>query len=218
MGVGQLSGPENSFGTLRQFIRRQRAAERCELCGADLSSDHAHLIEVARRKLVCACSACAVLFSGQTGTKYRRVPQRVVLLADFHMTDAQWDGLMIPINMAFFFKSSLEDKVVALYPSPAGATESLLTLETWNDIVSENPALTEMETDVEALLVNRVAHARGASAPEYYLLPIDECYKLVGLIRTHWRGLSGGSEVWQELGHFFAGLKAKATVQGESNA
>jgi hypothetical protein len=218
MSVGQLSGSENSFSTLRQFARRQRAAERCELCGADLSSDHAHLIEVVRRKLVCACGACAVLFSGQSGTKYRLVPRRIVLLSGFRMTDAQWDGLMIPINMAFFFKSSLEHKVIALYPSPAGATESLLALETWNDIVSENPALTEMETDVEALLVNRMAHARGSSAPEYYLLPIDECYRLVGLIRTHWRGLSGGTEVWQELGHFFAGLKAKAKVQGESNA
>jgi hypothetical protein len=176
------------------------------------------LIEIARRKLLCACGACAVLFSGQSGTKYKRVPQHVVFLSNFRLTDAQWDGLMIPINMAFFFKSSLEDKVIALYPSPAGATESLLALETWNDIVSENPALAEMETDVEALLVNRVGHARGSIGAEYYLLPIDECYKLVGLIRTHWRGLSGGAEVWQELGLFFADLKAKAKVPKESNA
>jgi hypothetical protein len=218
MSFGQFAGSENAFGTLQQFARRKRAEERCELCGADLSSEHAHLIEVARRKLVCACGACAVLFSGQAGTKYKRVPQRVLLLANFHMTDAQWDGLMIPINMAFFFKSSLEEKIVALYPSPAGATESLLAFETWNDIVSENPALAEMETDVEALLVNRVGQARGLETAEYYLLPIDECYKLVGLIRAHWRGLSGGTEVWQELGRFFTALKAKATVREESHA
>ena len=58
-----------------------------------------------------------------------------------------------------------------------------------------------------ALLVNRVGHVRGAAPAEYYLVPIDECYKLVGLIRTHWRGLSGGTEVWREIGAFFAALK-----------
>jgi hypothetical protein len=218
MSVGQVSGSESAFGALRQFAGRQRsAAERCELCGADLSHAHAHLIEIARRKLLCACGACAVLFGGQSSPKYKRVPTRVALLTDFRMTDAQWDSLMIPINMAFFFKGSLEEKVVALYPSPAGATESLLTLETWGDIVAENPALNEMESDVEALLVNRVAHARGSLPAEYYLLPIDECYKLVGIIRTQWRGLSGGTEVWQELARFFRGLKNRAGVE-ESNA
>jgi hypothetical protein len=60
------------------------------------------------------------------------------------------------------------------------------------------------------LLVNRVGHVRGASPAEYYLVPIDECYKLVGLIRRHWRGLSGGTEVWREIGAFFNGLKTRA--------
>lgn len=214
----QISGSASAFGTLSQFARRRRTAERCELCSADLAPEHDHLIELAHRKLVCACSACALLFSGQSGRKYKRVPRRILLLNDFYMTDAQWDTLMIPINMAFFFQSSLEEKVVALYPSPAGATESLLALESWNDIVAENPALAGMETDVEALLVNRTAHARGSGVAEYYLLPIDQCYKLVGLIRTHWRGLSGGAEVWQELGKFFASLRARATVREGSHA
>ena len=218
MSMESIPGSENAFALLRQFARRQKAVERCELCGADLLSAHEHLIEVSRRKLTCACGACAILFSGQSAAKYKRVPRRIVLLDGFRMTDAQWDGLSIPINMAFFFLSSLEDKVVALYPSPAGATESLLPLETWNDVVAENPALSEMEADVEALLVNRVGSARGSSAAEYYLLPIDECYKLVGLIRAHWRGFSGGTEVWQEIARFFSALKARATVREEANA
>jgi hypothetical protein len=117
---------------------------------------------------------------------------------------------MVPINMAFFFKSSFENRVIALYPSPAGATESLLALESWDDIVARNPILNEMESDVEGLLVNRLGYSRGYSAAEYYLLPIDECYKLVGLIRMHWKGLSGGTEVWQELGGYFASLKARS--------
>jgi hypothetical protein len=58
--------------------------------------------------------------------------------------------------------------------------------------------------------VNRIGHSRGFSKPEYYLVPIDECFKLVGLIRSRWQGLSGGTEVWREIGQFFGDLKAKS--------
>jgi hypothetical protein len=125
------------------------------------------------------------------------------------MTDAQWEGLRVPINMAFFFESTPAHKVVALYPSPAGATESLLELETWDSIVAENPVLRAMEPDVEAVLINRIGSDRG-QAGEYFRLPIDECFKLVGLVRKHWRGFSGGAEVWQELERHFAGLRERA--------
>ena len=76
--------------------------------------------------------------------------------------------------------------------------------------MARNPILNEMESDVEGLLVNRLGYSRGSSPAEYYLLPIDECYKLVGLIRMHWKGLSGGTEVWRELAEFFASLKARS--------
>jgi Family of unknown function (DUF5947) len=228
MTTRQVSGSVGGFGALQQFVRReQQPVEKCELCGVGLRPDHLHLIEVARRKLVCSCDACAILFSGQ-GVKFKRVPQRVMSLPHFNLSDAEWNGLMVPINMAFFFRSSLENRVVALYPSPAGATESLLVLESWNEIVSRNPILHEMESDVEGLLVNRLGYSRGYSAAEHYLLPIDECYKLVGLIRMHWKGFSGGTEVWQELGGLFTSLKARsvellsnsnsASVQEESHA
>jgi Family of unknown function (DUF5947) len=207
-------GYENAFGALRQFVRRKRNVERCELCSAEVSAEHPHLIEPASRRMLCSCTACAILFSGM-GTKYKRVPRRVLALADFRLSEGQWDSLMVPISMAFFFRSTPNERVVALYPSPAGATESLLPLETWTEIEDANPVLKEMEADVEALLVNRVGHVRGFAAPEYYLLPIDECYKLVGLIRANWRGLSGGTEVWQEIGRFFQGLKERATVMSE---
>jgi Family of unknown function (DUF5947) len=215
---GVQPGYENAFAALRQFVRRKKDVERCELCSAEVAGDHPHLIEPGTRKLLCTCNACAILFSGM-GTKYKRVPRRVLALADFHLTDAQWESLMIPISMAFFFRSTPDARVVALYPSPAGATESLLPLETWKDIEDANPVLRDMGADVEALLANRVGHVRGVAAAEYYVLPIDECYKLVGLIRSHWRGLSGGSEVWQEIGRFFDGLKERATVvREEANA
>ena len=209
-GVGQ------AFESLRQFARKpQRRVEQCELCSAELRSEHPHLIELTQRKLLCACDACAMLFSGRAGTKYKRVPRDARLLADFHMTDAEWEGLLIPINLAFFFQNSQSSRVSAFYPSPAGATESLLPLETWSGIVQVNPVLNELEPDVEALLVNRVGQSRGSAPAEYYIVPIDACYKLVGLIRIHWRGLSGGTEVWQEIGNFFAELRSRAQVVTE---
>jgi len=206
---------ESAFAALRQFARKRAPAERCEMCSLELASEHAHLVEPANRKLICSCDACAILFEGQAGTKYKRVPRRVLFLQDFQLTDGQWDGLMVPIEMAFFFKSTPHGKVIALYPSPAGPTESLLSLETWGDIEQANPILREMEADVTALLVNRVGHVRAAAPAEYFLVPIDECYKLVGLIRTHWRGLSGGSEVWREIGAFFGALKKRAGFRQE---
>jgi hypothetical protein len=129
------------------------------------------------------------------------------------MSDAQWDSLHIPINLAFFFSCSPAGRVIALYPSPAGAIESLLTLETWHELEEDNPILRELEPDAEALLVNRVGQAR-----EYFRVPIDECYKLVGLIRSKWRGLSGGTEVWEEIGRFFAGLKVRGEGWRTSHA
>jgi hypothetical protein len=219
MAAALPSQQDNAFAALRQFARRRKVVERCEMCSLELGEEHEHLVEPVNRKLICACQACAILFDGQSGSKFKRVPRRVLFLPDFQLSDAQWDGLMVPIEMAFFFRSSPQDKMIALYPSPAGPTESLLALDTWSDIVEMNPVLDEMQSDVTALLVNRVGHVRGAVPAEYYLVPIDECYKLVGLIRAHWRGLSGGTEVWREIGGFFAALKHRAGFrEGESRA
>jgi hypothetical protein len=118
---------------------------------------------------------------------------------------------MLPIQLAFFFKSTPDKKVIALYPSPAGATESLLPLESWDEIVGQNMSLQKMETDVEALLVNRVGEKR-----EYFIAPIDECYKLVGLIRAKWHGLSGGTETWTAIDDFFASLKERSQIAKEA--
>jgi hypothetical protein len=214
MATKESPSLETAFGVLRQFARRPRAAERCELCSTEIASHHSHLFDPTARKLICSCDACALLFSERTDARFKRVPRRVRMLANFQLTDAQWDGLMVPINMAFFFHSSPENRVMAMYPSPAGATESLLSLEAWSEIAAANPELKTMEPDVEALLVNRIGHTRGFTHAEYYLLPIDRCFKLVGLIRSQWRGFSGGTEVWQQIAAFFTELRTGATVIG----
>jgi hypothetical protein len=164
------------------------------------------LLEPAKRQIVCACEACALLFCGQAGAHYLRIPHRIRPLSDFQMTDMQWEALMIPISLAFFYRDGASSRMVAMYPSPAGATESLLSLEAWDEIRAQNRALQVMEPDVEALLVNRVS-----KIPEYFLVPIDECFRLVGIIRTHWKGLSGGTEVWKHIQQFFDHLRARCT-------
>jgi Family of unknown function (DUF5947) len=168
------------------------------------------VLEVEKRRVACACDACAILFSGYTAHRYRRIPRDIRVLHDFAMDDQEWESLLIPINLAFFFHSSIAGRVVANYPSPAGAMESSLDLEYWQTIVERNPVLKKFEPDVEALLVNRV------SAPaQYFRAPIDQCFRLVGIIRTRWRGLSGGSEVWQEIESFFRQL---GDMSGEKHA
>ena len=203
---------------LRQFARKRETrppAEQCELCSAEIAADHRHLLELSRHTLVCVCQPCSILFGdpGAGGGKYRLVPWRYLILPDFQMTDEQWDDLLIPVNMVYIFHSTSANRVMAFYPSPAGAMESQLTLEGWDALVSSNPILNDLEPDVEALLINRVRN-RGEDYREHYIVPIDTCYKLVGLIRLKWKGLSGGEEVWKAIAEFFADLRTKSERGG----
>ncbi len=208
----RTAGPA-TFNALRRFARSRAAVERCELCGLELGREHRHLLEVANRKITCACDPCALRFQDVLGGRFSLIPRDARLLADFQIEDAQWDDLALPINLVFFFHDTVTGKLTALYPGPAGVTESLLRLEAWGNMVAANPALAQLEPDVEALLVNRVGQAR-----EYFIAPMDVCYELVGLIRLHWRGLSGGSEVWEKIGEFFARLHARSSREESGRA
>ena len=66
---------------------------------------------------------------------------------------------------------------------------------------------------MEALLVNRTRRRR-----ESWIVPVDRCYELVGLVRTYWSGFTGGDEVWQALDEFFDSLRKEATWQGSRSA
>ncbi len=210
----------SAFSTLRRFAQESEKApeeataaaaevaqERCELCSEPIPPEHRHLLEVSTREIMCSCRACSILFDRKAASegKYRLIPDRRLFLADFEMSDAQWESLRIPVDMAFFFHSAPAERVVAFYPSPMGPTESLLKLSAWEELERANPVLKGMEQDVEALLVNR---ARGVR--EHFLVPMDKCYSLVGLIRMHWRGFSGGKEVWEEIEQFFEELRERS--------
>lgn len=203
---------------LRQFTSRRATRapmEQCELCSAEIAPNHRHLLELARHTLTCVCRPCSILFGDPVAGngKYRLVPSRYLLLPDFQMTDEQWENLMIPVNMVYIFHSTSANRVMAFYPSPAGPMESLLSLEGWDELASSNPIVNDMEPDVEALLINRVQNKGDRKDyREHYIVPIDVCYELVGLIRLKWKGLSGGEEVWQAIAEFFIGLRKKATI------
>ena len=193
-----MNGSLGALAALRRRAQERAELERCDLCSAPVPDEHPHLLELQTRGIACACAACAILFPSQAGARYKEVPRESRRLRDFTITNAQWDGLLIPIGIAFYLRDSATGRMRAYYPSPAGAIESLLELDAWNDIAGE----LVLRDDVEALVVNRLR------APhEYYVLPVDSCYRLVGLIRTKWRGLSGGDEVWTEIERFFGEVR-----------
>ena len=181
----------------------RRPDERCELCHARIPGDHRHLLQLEERRIVCACEACWGLHSGDPES--RPSGMRTVWLTGFDCPDDVWAGLRIPIGLAFFLRSGATGGIVAFYPSPAGATESELALDAWDALVARNPALADLETDAEALIANRLA------APhEYVIAPIDDCYRLVGMIKSRWEGISGGAALETAVPEFFAGLRRAA--------
>lgn len=204
----------SSFATLRRYAGTAKTAtkryapappqeiEICELCSIRIPPVHRHLLEMATRRIVCSCDPCGLRFENLIDGKFKLIPRDARPLPDFQMSDMEWESLSLPISLAFFFYDSPHKKMAAYYPSPAGATESLLPLTAWEALVVANPILANMQADVETLLVNRVNDKR-----QYFIAPIDVCFELVGLIRVHWRGFSGGEDVWREIDGFFNRLQ-----------
>jgi hypothetical protein len=67
-------------------------------------------------------------------------------------------------------------------------------------------------------LISGASPPSPATGPEHFLVPVDRCYALVGLIRLHWQGFGGGADVWREVGGFFEELRRGAkTVTKEAH-
>ena len=170
-------------GTLRRLaqrstVEREAALEQCELCGAAIPSSHSHVLELATRDVKCACRPCGLLF--ERSDRMRLIPTDVYAADHVEVPE-----LPLPVDIAFFFRTGGELK--CFYPSPMGPTECLLPVSL--DV--------ELEDDVQALLVYR---------DRRWIVPLDACYALVGLIRVHWRGFTGGVDVWRELEKFWDAL------------
>ena len=173
------------------------------MCGVSLAEDHRHLLALSDRRIVCACEACWAMRAGEGD--YRPTGNRTLWLPGLDIPDDLWASFQIPIGLAFFMESTVTACVVAMYPSPGGATESELHFDSWNRMQQLNPVLAGLEPDIEGLIVNRLAE------PSVYVIaPIDRCYALTGTIKAHWEGISGGPGVEAAVGEFFARLRSKA--------
>jgi len=197
--------PGASFAELQKLLRKRPAApsgERCDYCAVPLAPEHGHLVDLKARRILCSCRPCYLVFEpeGAAQGRYKTVPTRYERVSGFAVDDAQWDAFQIPIALAFFFFNSIEGKLSAFYPGPAGATESQLPLETWDTIAAQYPVLATLQADVEAILIHRRTGAPARCA----IVPIDAAYELVGVMRTNWRGFDGGQDVWNRIDAFFA--------------
>lgn len=172
----------------------EQTVEHCEMCGAVTGPVHGHVVDTESRSIRCSCRPCYLLFATDSG-RYRAVPDRY--LPGPRLTAAEWESLGIPVGSAFFLGS--EKGVAAFYPSPAGATECLLNLDAWDALCAAYPVLAAPVPEVEAMLVRN---------GECFLVPVDVCYELVGLVRLHWKGFDGGQEAHAAIDEFFSGIRA----------
>jgi hypothetical protein len=200
---------EHPLAALRELVLSARvdgASERCSMCAAPVPNDHPHLVDTVDRTIRCACRACHLLFSepGAANGRYRQIPGRYRRVAGLDITEREWSELQVPVSLAFFFRHSGLDRVVAFYPGPAGATESLLPLDAWTRLSARHAELTDLEDDVEAVIVRLTAEDT-----EAFVVPIDRCYALTGRLRMTWTGFDGGAEAHAEIDCFFDELRER---------
>jgi Family of unknown function (DUF5947) len=203
-----LSGTGGAAGRGPSAARTPEV-ETCDLCGVTIAVDHRHLLHLVERRIVCACEACWAMRSGEGD--YRPTGNRTLWLADLQLPDDLWAAFQIPIGLAFFMSSTVTECVVAMYPSPAGATESELHFESWDRMIELNPVLRDLEPDIEGLIVNRLS-----DPPAYVIAPIDRCYALTGAIKASWEGISGGAGVERAVNSFVEDLRAEAVEVARS--
>lgn len=185
----------------------EKKGQQCEMCAEQIGEWHGHVVDLDGRGLMCTCRACALLFTaeGAGGGRFKAVPERYRYAANVQLAEMTWDSIGIPVAMAFFFSNTAMDRTVAFYPSPAGATESLLSLDAWTELIGAIPEFSDLQADVEALLV-----LKQEEGFEFFAVPIDACYQLVGLVRMYWKGFDGGEEAWKAINEFFAGLRERS--------
>ncbi|ANP52608.1 hypothetical protein AVL59_26460 [Streptomyces griseochromogenes] len=190
-------------GALARIIRsaadRAAAAEPevCDLCAAPVAEEHPHLYDTGAAEVRCVCRPCSVLFAedGAGEGRHLLVPRRRLRLPPVDTA-----VLGVPVGLVFFVPRS-DGTVTAQGPSPAGAMRWEVDASAWQRLTATFPQLASMAPEVEALLVNT---ARGPRA--HWIVPIDDCFRMVALVRREWRGLSGGGRVWPAVERFFAEL------------
>lgn len=197
-------------GLRRSAGRLPYARGRCEVCLLPIGAAHRHLVDTAQRVLACACPACALLFDGDgaAGGRLRAVPERFLY-------DPDWDGgaaaardaLVPPIgSLAFYFRNSALDRIVALRPGPDGGAEAEIEPDAWERAFGGCALARALADDVEALLVRR----RDDGRADCHLVPVDAAYALAGRLRRTWSGIGVGPRARAELDAFYGRLARDA--------
>jgi Family of unknown function (DUF5947) len=178
----------------RAGARRRDAQERCELCSESLAEQHRHMLDTDSGEVLCACTACSILFHRDAASNghYRLLPERRL-----RVPQVDPGVLGVPVGLAFFVAQP-DGAVLAHYPSPAGATRWEIDGDAWESVVRAAPVLADLAPQVEALLVNTTGDRR-----EGWLVPVDDCYRLVAIVRREWTGMTGGDRVGPAIEGFF---------------
>jgi hypothetical protein len=169
------------------------------MCADPVTAEHRHMLDERDGGLLCACRPCALLFEREVASqgRYRLVPSRRTRLSGLDV-----EALNVPVGLAFFVEQD-DGRVIAHYPSPLGTTETELDHEDWLSVRRQSEDLVRMSPRVEALLVRTNTRPE---RNEFWIIPIDECYRLVSVIRGSWSGMSGGSALWRAIAEFFDDL------------
>ncbi|WPW23176.1 DUF5947 family protein [Streptomyces sp. HNS054] len=172
-------------------------SESCDLCAAPVPDEHAHLCDTGKQEVRCVCRPCSLLFAqgGAGDGHYRLVPRRRARLPR-----VDTEVLGVPVGLVFFVPRA-DGTVTAEGPSPAGAMRWQVDAAAWQQLAAACPQLAGVEPEVEALLVNTVH-----GLDHHWIVPIDDCYRMVAVVRREWRGLSGGGRIWPALERFFEDL------------
>jgi hypothetical protein len=192
-------------GALGRLIRSSAgrtasaAAEVCELCATLVPDEHRHLYDRPEDEVRCVCGPCSVLFAGDGDGRYRLVPRRRVRLP---RVDTEILG--VPVGLVFFVPRA-DGTVTAQGPSPAGAMRWEVEAGAWQRLAEAFPQLASVAPDVEALLVNTVH-----GLDHHWIVPIDDCFRMVAVVRRKWQGLSGGRGVWRAVEGFFEDLTERS--------
>lgn len=201
------NAPVRGAATIPSSTEAGPDVERCEMCRAELDDRHGHVVDLEKRSLVCTCRACYLLFfsPGAGRGRYRAVAEDVHHDPDHSLAASDWDALQVPVGTAFFFHNSDLGRVVGCYPSPGGATECELDLAEWQRLAEQYPLFGALDPDVQAIFASRTDDGF-----EYFRVPIDVCYALVGQVRQRWRGLDGGDEIRTTLATFLDDLRRRS--------
>ena len=109
---------------LRRIRRAPPAAgpgERCEMCAEPIADEHAHVVNVESRALLCTCRACYAAVHAADARAASTAPCRTATCAPSATARrAIWDELQIPVGSRSSSTTRALGRIVGVLPEPGG--------------------------------------------------------------------------------------------------